>query len=386
MDTAEAPKIIIATAAHGTGYVRSAQAIAEAVREIHPTCEVELVDYLTRFMSRAAAGASVGTYGISEIERSVRGFTRRRGRARLDYPGSIIRGILGTSGKSRFLKYLRNVNPDVVVANFPVPAVSLAALKEERTITCPSAVVITEYSLVEEWMHPAIDRYFVPTEEIARRISENFPSTGRVVTSGIPILKRFSLPHDRTKLLKDFGMHPNLPVVLVAPSSMGNHWSVVEIDDVLKGLTADFQVVFAAGRNRAVFEELKELVSDGHYDAVIFEYAENMDDLMAVSDLILCGGGSVIAAEALVMELPTIIYKPPGSAETLNALYLEKSGFAKYARDTGELWQSITDYLVDLDSRERAKSAAAELKKPAAARTVALELLEMAESFKEQAA
>ncbi|MHB0975768.1 MAG: MGDG synthase family glycosyltransferase [Candidatus Aquicultorales bacterium] len=374
--SSERPVITILSASYGRGYLSSARALADTLQAI-ARCDVDVVDYFERFMTKPAAAASVRAYQTSVLSKASGAGDENRQKAPLFSPGLFIRKAFERPGRSHLADYLARRRPDVVVSNFPTPAESVASLAHDGALDAAVVTLITEFALVPGWIHPETDVFAVPSGSIKQQLEDTGIESDKIVVSGIPLI----VPPSRmapSDIRQHLGIESGEKVVFVASGALRDLWNVIGLNDVFKGIEGKFRVIYAVTEKDDIIEHLQDAVKEQHrYSAIFVQSAGRMHELLDAADLLVGGGGAVLVSEALVREVPAIAYKPEAAEEAANAKALQAEGFMGLAWDTAKLWRLVTSFLTDDSRIRRSREAARRLARPQAAETVARVVLSL---------
>ncbi|MPM89097.1 Processive diacylglycerol beta-glucosyltransferase [bioreactor metagenome] len=146
---------------------------------------------------------------------------------------------------------------------------------------------------------------------------------------------------------------------------MGGGLGLGSINRIVKELDrklSNIQIIAVAGRNERLEVKLKNL--DTKNLLVVYGFANNMHELIEVSDLVITKPGGVTTAEVLSREKPLIIFSPIPGQESDNAEFLLNSGVAATTSDVGKippLINQILNHEVRIESMKKLSSC---LKKP----------------------
>ncbi|WJH35219.1 hypothetical protein N6H14_03860 [Paenibacillus sp. CC-CFT747] len=255
-------------------------------------------------------------------------------------------------------RLLQEVRPTVVVCTFPGAAAAMSMLKENGLTDLPLVTVITDHTDHSYWLHPCTDRYIVGSEHVKEALMGHQIPESRIAVTGIPIRPRFVGRFDRGTLRRKYGLHPDLPTVLVMGGGLGmigrEFTETLRSSDIMETM----QVIFVCGQN----EKLKQQL-DGEFrgcrGVLTTGYVDHIHELMALSDLLITKPGGLTTSEAVAMELPMLLHKPLPGQEQDNAAYLVKSGVAVMAGSgaelAGELVKLIESPLLLSAIRQQAK-------------------------------
>lgn len=122
----------------------------------------------------------------------------------------------------------------------------------------------------------------------------------------------------------------------------GSFESTKRICEKLSNSKMPVQSIIVCGNNEKLYQSLQELVSNAHNPMVRLRYADNMEELMSVADLIITKAGGLTVTEAQTMHLPLVIYKPIPGQEEENANFVERIGAGQVAESEEELVDIIS--------------------------------------------
>ncbi|MGL4952956.1 MAG: MGDG synthase family glycosyltransferase, partial [Culicoidibacterales bacterium] len=222
-------------------------------------------------------------------------------------------------GRSKAYERIIEFKPDAIVITFPVPVIS--AMKQQGKIDQPLYEVITDYTAHRSWFHPAIDHYFVAdtiVQEIgqikAEITSEKFSVTG------IPVRTMFEPTEQPINFLqKQYGLAADCQTLLFIAGAAG---VVTNVEDTLRALLAveKLQVIFIAGKNEKLYEQIQTLAQEYENQLFVHGYVEEIADFYRVADLILTKPGGITVSELAMTQTPAIFIDPMPGQELDNAL------------------------------------------------------------------
>jgi processive 1,2-diacylglycerol beta-glucosyltransferase len=348
------PRVLILTASYGSGHVRAAGVLAEEFRRagaiptvvdhfrdlVHPKFDKWSRALYYSILRRAPAlwgGAYWLGDQISVSSPFMLGFNR--------------------VGARKLRRLLRAQQFNQAVSVQPTPAAALSFLRSRGEPTPPHTTVFTDFVAHTQWIHPHVDRYCVPAEEIAHELTaRGLPREGVVVT-GIPVAREFLQQPDRAAARLGLGLSPRLPVLLFMDGSGGGFGRLEEAARAVLGMEQPFQAVFVTGHERVLEGRLKRL-ADGREDRVkVFGFVDHIRELMAAADFLVTKAGGLTLAEALAAELPVICFGSLPGQEARNERFVAMSGVGLVAGSGAQLQRVIAAALRDpvllRDIRER---------------------------------
>ncbi|MCU0597334.1 MAG: glycosyltransferase, partial [Desulfobacterota bacterium] len=102
----------------------------------------------------------------------------------------------------------------------------------------------------------------------------------------------------------------------------------------------------------------------------VFGFVDFMDELMAVSDLLITKPGGITVSESLAAGLPMILIEPIPGQEEANADYVVEQGTALKARSVSSLIHKLELLIRAPDKRKEMSRKALDISHPNAARIV----------------
>ena len=179
-------KVFILYARFGDGHWQAASALRQSFAKLG-NVEVKLVDLLeeshpvlngvSRFVYRKSYSVLPQAYGwVYQRTKTMK-------------PDSMFASWLHSFGVPALLKMVEKERPDAIVHTFPTLACPQVMHKMRRKI--PMYNVITDFDLHLRWVHPAIDKYYVATDDMRRQLCELGIEPHRVAATGIPIRPEF---------------------------------------------------------------------------------------------------------------------------------------------------------------------------------------------------
>jgi processive 1,2-diacylglycerol beta-glucosyltransferase len=147
---------------------------------------------------------------------------------------------------------------------------------------------------------------------------------------------------------------------------------VAEILSELDRVSTAFQTVVVTGRNEELRRELA--AQDRKHPTQVLGYASNMQELMAISDLIITKPGGLTTSEALAMGKPLFIINPIPGQEAANSDFLLERGAAAKVNRVEDLPFRLENLLGTKKLTDMARAARA-LGHPEAAAAVCKEVV-----------
>ena len=365
-------RILIATVTAGAGHLQAAAALEEAWRTLFPNDEVQKLDVLD-FTSRLYRKLYSESY-VKLVEHAPELWAHMFNK--LDDPerlhrASRIRRALAALNTPKFIRHFLKFRPEAVLCTHFLPLEVLGRLKEKKGAAAPlMASIVTDFEAHALWMEPCVDLYCVAAEETKARLLARGIDSASVLVTGIPIAAKFSTKVDPAAVRKRMGLRDDMPILLVLGGGFGMG-PVAEILQQLNKLERPVQIVVVCGRNQELRRELA--VQEHRHPAHVLGFAGNMQELMAIAELIITKPGGLTSSEALAMGKPLFVLNPIPGQEAANSDFLLEHGAAAKANRIEDLPYRL-ETLLGSEKLPAMANAARALGKPDAALEVCREI------------
>ncbi|MDR3601197.1 MAG: glycosyltransferase [Desulfosporosinus sp.] len=336
-------RILVFSATFGNGHFRAAEAVIEGIRNKEPFAKIIHLDF-GDFLSRRFNTMAKNVY-IEMIKHTPNLWGKFYYKTAKLQPESMIQCFLNKLGRSDFLKYIQEFEPDLIVCTYPTVSSILAQLRREQILQVPVITVITDYTVHSHWVHPGVDRYMVACEEVKESLVSWGIKAQCILVTGIPISPKFEREMDRGHIISKLALNPDLPTFLVMGGAYGDLVSTKRICNKLADSLVPVQAIIVCGKNKKLYRSLKKVVERSLNPMVRLGYVHNVEELMAVSDLIITKAGGLTVSEALTKHLPLVIYKAIPGQEEANAKFVQRIG-AGYVAGTEEELECLLSRLL----------------------------------------
>lgn len=365
-------RLAILSCNYGGGHKRVAETVA-AEWEARTGGRAEIVDYFARFVHPVFDALTKFSYiqSVRHAPMLYGLFYRLTGEIR---PDSATQRFINRMGMDRLERYLAEESPDVVCCVHCTPAGTMSDLRLAGRTTVPCLTVITDYVTHSQWIHPAVDCYCVPNEAVRDGLLARGIPAHRVVVSGLPVERKFLRPLDRAALRRAYGLADQVPVVLVMAGAYAMLGGILDVTRVLAQFPSPIQVLVVCGYDRRLEEQVRARAAGSAHPFHVVGYVDTVEELMAVSDVLVTKAGGVTVSEALVKRLPMLVYRPIPGQEEGNTRFLLEHGAALAPRTPDELARDLAGLLGDPARLAAMAEAAGSLGRPDAAEVVTAQL------------
>jgi len=343
MNDNEKDKILILSATFGDGHKQVAKAISEAVEYTLPNASPIILDIM-EWIHPYLYPVSLFVYkrGIKRFPQVYSYFYKK---TRVKNSFSTKLNSLFTFGLQTMLEVIQRIRPRVVVSTYPFAAGIISKLKEQGLINIPAVTIITDYTDHSYWIHPYTDLYIVGSNQVRDRLISLGIEDDKIKNTGIPVRQRFIKSQPRELLLDKYGMRSKKFTILIMGGGDGFIGKGRSTFRALESVSQTLQLIIVCGRNRKLKKQLGLKLKNYKHDVLLLGFCENIQELMAISDLMITKPGGVTTSEALAMGLPLLIYHPLPGQEEDNAEFLWKSGLAFLAKTENDLILTIESIL-----------------------------------------
>jgi len=362
----EKKKVLILYAPLGAGHGKAAEAIAEEFALKYPDIEVkniDVLDFAFEIFRRGLPWAFVFFNSKAPfLYKWVYQYYNHQSRYKSlnNVPGAFLE-------KSRFIKFIKNFNPDFIISTNPLPMQLVSKTKEKNIIDILSANVCTDFGFHSLWHNTDVNYYFVANEEIKEILIEHGVDDNKIQVTGIPISLKFSEKLDRKKIIDNLGFDISKPILLI----VGGRTSYKNLSAIINGVKIknnELQFIIVAGRDKILQKKLKDSKISKDSSVRIFDFVDNLDEYMSAADLILTKAGGLTLSECLAKNLPMVINDIIPGQEEDNVNYAVSHGIGIKADNTKEAINAINKLFLQPEKLTLMKENCKKIAKPNAAR------------------
>ncbi len=334
-------KVLFLYLTKGSGHAAVASALRTALRMRDPNVECKELDFLSNTLPTIGTTLKKAYLWVLQTFPDLGSYL---------YDNSVVKEA--TSGlrdifiifKGRGLRTrVMREHPDIIVCTQAIPCHVLAAQKEIGKLTVPLVAVVTDFSVHSYWIHPAIDKYFVPSEDVADEFVRRGVTRSKIIIIGIPVHPNFLTTISQKDARKKIGIHPTLPTVLLMGGSYGFGAFEEALEEIARA-KKKFQVIVVTGKNQELHDVLRRRWA-GRRSFKILGYTKSVPLLMDASDILIGKPGGSTVAEALTKGLPIVVFDPFPGPEARNAEYLVRHRAAVEIAEISELVPKIEELL-----------------------------------------
>jgi processive 1,2-diacylglycerol beta-glucosyltransferase len=366
-----ANKVLLLSASAGAGHVRAAEALEKAFKESSAETEVRHVDVLNYTNKIFRHLYSQAYIDLVNKMPEVPGWIYDK----LDTPWKNERRRLALDklNTRRFVKMLREYQPDMIVCTHFLPAEIVSWLKAKERIASRQAIVVTDFDVHAMWLCHHYEQYFVAIDEARAYLEAVGIPAQKITVSGIPIDPVFAQPKQKAAMRRKHGLANDRITILISAGGFGVGAMEPIIGSLLQ-LHTRAQIVAICGRNVELKQRLTKMAARLSAGARVllkpFGYTHEMDELMAASDLVLGKPGGLTTSEALAKGLVFVIVNPIPGQEERNSDHLLEAGVGIRCNNLPTLAYKLDRLLANEKRFARMQRNSRKMARPSAAKEI----------------
>ena len=315
-------KVIISAAGTG-GHINPGIAIANKIKEKNSNSEVIFIG-----TPRGLENDLVPRAGFELKTIEAYGFKKEISITNLAH-------ICKTIGSKKAVKKIfDDFKPDIVIGTggyICVPVFSVATSRKIPTVLHESNAFPGK---AVKMFSKKVNKILVGFED-----TKNYLKNNNVVFTGTPTkINKIKISEQRKKeILSELGIKNNLPIVLIYGGSQGAQKINEAVCDLIKqNENTNYQIIWATGPKQ--YDVVKEIFEkhginiSNIKNVKIIPYIYNMEEMMNISDLLVCRAGAMTITEVSIVGKPAIFVPLPSfsaNRQEDNALVLKKIGAAR---------------------------------------------------------
>jgi 1,2-diacylglycerol 3-beta-galactosyltransferase len=215
------------------------------------------------------------------------------------------------------VRVLEETRPNLVVSVHPLVNRLIGNARRTYRLSFRLVTVVTDLvSLHSSWGDPGAELCIVPTMEAYELLRRRGFPAEKLVRTGFPVHPKFAaFGGTRRDARLRLGVDTDPFTVLVTSGGVGAG-QVHDLVLTLKQAYPNVQQLVITGKNVALYQALRALDLPQHVH--IYGFVNNMEVMMAASDIIITKAGPGTLMEALVMRRPVIVTEAVGMQERGN--------------------------------------------------------------------
>ena len=326
------------------GHINPALSVAKYLEQNYDNVKISYIGTKKGLESRLVKDAGYDFYSIE-----VSGFQRKINAQNIKKNIIAVKNAVTASIKVK--KILKKLSPDVVVGTggyVSGPVLRTAAKMGIKTAIHEQNAYpgVTTKMLIKQ-----VDKVMLAMPEAASRLKFD----REYIVTGNPVREKL-LTADREQNRKKLGLNDETMIL-----SFGGSLGAKAINDAILGV-ADYVnqnpscVLYHATGKNGYSAFMDKFISRGYQNCKnikIFEYINNMDELLSAADIVVCRAGAITLAELQACKKASILIPSPYVAENhqyFNALTLKNKGAAELIEEKNLSEDSLKKLIVSLVS------------------------------------
>jgi len=337
-------RILFISAPVGAGHIKAAQAVSLALYKHNDNIETKMAnvfDFFNPVIGKSILNVYLKILGI---------FPQLYGKAyswgNESYLALAGRKIISAYLARRMEKYILEYNPTVIVCTHATPAGLVAHLIQQQKVNIPVVAVVTDFVVHRLWVYPEIQHYVVANENMRDFLVKYGIKYTNIEVMGIPVDEKFSLVSGKEQIISELQFSHKVKTILI----MGGGTGMLPMDEIVlccEKIDIPLQIIVVTGNNKSIYNKLVNLQPGLRKTVRILGYVNNVNELMAVSDLLISKPGGMTSVESLCQGLPMLIYRPIPGQEEGNTNYLVKCQAALRADSVEEIQTIIKTLFIE---------------------------------------
>ena len=272
--------------------------------------------------------------------------------------------------KSHLYRLIEEHPADMYVSVHPLINIPLLRALKDKGIKKPYLVVVTDLvSTHTAWYSNDADRIIIPTQQAIKPALRAGVKPEKLTVIGLPVADRFTQVHENQA---DIRQRLGWPLDKVAILLVGGGEGMGPLEKVATQInTAGLNAMLAVitGRNKKLKAQLEDV--KWQIPAFIYGFVTDMPQYMRAADILISKAGPGTISEALIAELPIILYHRIPGQEEGNVSYVIDEGAGVWAPDIQDIITTLQEWLDHPEKREQAVNQARRLARPDASRQIA---------------
>ena len=360
--------IIIVTASMGAGHNKAAKAVAEAVKRKYPINKVNVIDFMST--DTAYFNSLVKDIYLKMLDYMPNFYEFFYKFTATPVKGGTAQAVFAHAMKKDMRALIKKYEADIIICTHPFPCAAASYLKQSGEIDVPIATVMTDFCIHQFWVYKNTDVYFTASSRLKQDLIAEGIAAEKIFATGIPIGYKFRQSFDKDALFRKFSLDKNKPVILMMGGGLGMGGVKNALMQIEK-LKTDLQILVVTGANVSLWSEINEYAQHSKHKITVWGYSHNIQELMAVSTVLISKPGALTVSEALAMELPMILHNPIPGPEADNAKFIAENGAAVWVKHEDTIDAVIRELLSDPTILPHLREGTRRLRHPCAADDIA---------------
>lgn len=357
-------RALILSVSAGGGHKHAALALKDYILKFEPVSEVKILDtikYINPILNKVLIGGYLNTLKITpSLFGKIYRFTENTGK---DDSISSFKNKLTEIMAHKILPAIEKFKPDIIICTHWYPVEMVSILKKKNKLNIPIVCIITDYAPHSFWIYPQVDSYIVSNKDMIEEMVHRGINRNSIFDSGIPVGSDFFDIYNRNDTLKELKLDPNKQVILIMGGSLGMG-RISGIYSQIANSTKDIQVIVVAGNNKKLYTKLMSIKKTSNVDTRILGFTKDVNKYMQCSDILITKPGGLTISEALICQIPIVLFSPIPGQEEKNEEFLLKHNLAISIGDGTNCREKIEQLLSSSETLKIMKHNCKKFSKP----------------------
>lgn len=251
-----------------------------------------------------------------------------------------LRRLVNHLNSKKLIAFLITTKPDTIIATHFMPINVVSDLKKRGVLKTRLISVMTDYKSHKFWFSKYVDSYVVGSEYTKNDLIKRGIPPDRIQPFGIPCAKSFSEEKNIAALKSEMGLDPAKKTIFILGGGFGIG-PIKRLVLYLDKVDREFQGIVVCGYNKKLYTSIERITQTTTHKFKNYRFVNNIDELMAVSDVLVSKSGGISVTEALNAGLPMIVIHPIPGQEMRNYKFLEKHNAALKIRNPKEITRLV---------------------------------------------
>lgn len=248
--------------------------------------------------------------------------------------------------------YIDAYRPDVIVCTHFAASLMISALRKRNKCEALVIGINTDFTLHPFWEDVSQDYIVLACEQMDYMAQKRGIDRRTILPWGIPVRQKFKQPKDKQEMRKKLGL-ADKQTLCVMSGSMGFGEVQQDVEE-LDNMDVDFQMIVVCGSNKKLHVNLSQGIQNGLFrkNVLLYGYADNVEEIMAASDVVCTKPGGLSTSETLSIGRPLVLLNPIPGVEELNAWFLVNNNLALHTGKSYSLCEAVY-HLIDDSFRKQ---------------------------------
>ncbi len=355
-------KVLFLSVPTGQGHHQTAKAVLEHFKS-YEDVECRFLDIMDHVSPILAESLQKGYLLSTKVAPGIYGRFYDLADRREPSDKSLMNQFLKAVINPKLMQYLKNYNPDIIVATHVFSAIAMTHLKRKYAIRAKVVAVVTDFKFHPYWEDAHVDYYITPSELLEFQAIQKGIKPEQIRPFGIPILPHFAERMEKEKARAELGLE-NTYTVLLMMGSMGYGNDVFDAIRSLNRMKEEFQLVVVCGNNKKLKARVDAMTK--HKTVITYGFTNEVSTLMDAADCIITKPGGLSTSEAMAKNLPMIVMDPIPGQEDRNKEFFLNNGIAMAVSETFPVTEAVYQLIHFPHKAEMLKQNMTHIAKPQA--------------------